>query len=96
LNESQEYYAGLAEWLKWYSTCLASMRYHHHQKKSIMLSKRSHSARHCWLTPLILATQEAEIRRIPVQSQPQERNSILEKRNYKKWGGRMVQVVALV
>jgi hypothetical protein len=26
--------------------------------------------RHQWLTPIILATQEAEIRRIIVQSQP--------------------------
>jgi hypothetical protein len=27
-------------------------------------------ARHWWLTPVILASQEAEIRRITVQSQP--------------------------
>jgi hypothetical protein len=27
-------------------------------------------ARHWWLTPVILATQEAEIRRIEVRSQP--------------------------
>jgi hypothetical protein len=28
-------------------------------------------AGHCWLTHVILATKEAEIRRIAVQSQPQ-------------------------
>jgi hypothetical protein len=32
----------------------------------------SFSARHRWLTPVILATQEAEIRRIAVQSQPRQ------------------------
>jgi hypothetical protein len=26
----------------------------------------------CWLTPIILSTQEAEIRRIKVQSQPRQ------------------------
>jgi hypothetical protein len=30
-------------------------------------------ARHWWLTPIILTTQEAEIRRILVQSQPGQR-----------------------
>jgi hypothetical protein len=31
--------------------------------------KNLHRARHQWLTPVILAIQEAEIRRITVQSQ---------------------------
>jgi hypothetical protein len=29
-------------------------------------------ARHWWLTPIILVTQEAEIRRIEVRSQPEQ------------------------
>jgi hypothetical protein len=32
--------------------------------------KKSISAKSWWLTPVILATQEAEVRRIMVQSQP--------------------------
>jgi hypothetical protein len=36
------------------------------------LVKRKELARSRWLTPVILATQEAEIRRIVVQSQPGE------------------------
>jgi hypothetical protein len=32
--------------------------------------KRTEKARCRWLTPVILATQEAEIRRIAAQSQP--------------------------
>jgi hypothetical protein len=32
--------------------------------------KSSRQARHWWFTPVILATQEAEIRRIAVQRQP--------------------------
>jgi hypothetical protein len=35
-----------------------------------ILVKKFQIARHQWLTPIILATQEAEIRRIAVRSQP--------------------------
>jgi hypothetical protein len=36
------------------------------------LSLKKNKARHQWLTPVILATQEAEIRRIAVLSQPKQ------------------------
>jgi hypothetical protein len=36
-------------------------------------------ARHWWLTPVILATQEAEIRRILVPSQPSSARTYLKK-----------------
>jgi hypothetical protein len=48
------------------------------------------AARCWWLTPIILATQEAEIRRIVVQSQPQANSSqdpISKKSLHKKAGG---------
>jgi hypothetical protein len=38
--------------------------------ESILKIKSTISTRHWWLTPVILATQKAEIRRIMVQSQP--------------------------
>jgi hypothetical protein len=33
-------------------------------------TQEAEAARHWWLTPIILATQEAEVRRIMVGSQP--------------------------
>jgi hypothetical protein len=38
--------------------------------KEIMVTKNPNLAGHCWLTPEIPATQEAEIRRIMVQGYP--------------------------
>jgi hypothetical protein len=40
--------------------------------KKIFILKISFLTRHWWLTPVILATQEAEIRRLEVQSQPRQ------------------------
>jgi hypothetical protein len=43
-------------------------------KRHLFYFKTS-NARHWWLTPIILATQEAEIRRITVRSQPPANSS---------------------
>jgi hypothetical protein len=51
-------------------------------------------ARHWWLTPVILATQKAEMRRIVVQSQPgQIVHKTLRKKKitYKKRAGGVAQ-----
>jgi hypothetical protein len=39
-------------------------------REEIMKLKTEKLARHRWLIPIILATQDAEIRRFEVQSQP--------------------------
>jgi hypothetical protein len=47
-----------------------------------------------WLTSIIVATQEAEIRRIAVQSQPQiVRETLPQKTHHKKRAGRVAQCV---
>jgi hypothetical protein len=53
------------------------------QKKS---SLKQTETRHWWLTPVILDTQEAEIRRITVQNQPGQIvcKTYLEKTHHKK------------
>jgi hypothetical protein len=47
-------------------------------------------ARHWWFTPVILLTQEAEIRRIMVQSQPRQ---IVDENPSQKRAGGMAQGV---
>jgi hypothetical protein len=55
--------------------------------------RRAPAAGHPWLTPIILATWEAEIRRMKVQGQP--RQKVLETPSSKitraKWTGGVVQ-----
>jgi hypothetical protein len=53
----------------------------------LSLHKNSFSARRWWLTPVILATQEAEIRRkMVVQSQPRQivHETLSQKKNHHK------------
>jgi hypothetical protein len=50
-------------------------------------------ARHWWLTSIILATQEEEIRRIKVQSQPGQKFVRLYLEKTQKKAGYMAQVV---
>jgi hypothetical protein len=44
----------------------------HKQRKGKDNLRKKVTAGHRWLTPVILATQEAEIRRITVRSQPRQ------------------------
>jgi hypothetical protein len=55
--------------------------------------KINNTARHCWLTPVILDTQEAQRRRITIQSQPRLVFSrpYLGNTQHKKRAGRMAQ-----
>jgi hypothetical protein len=52
-------------------------------------------ARHQWLTPVILATQEAEIRKVTAQSQPRQivQETLSQKNPSQKRAGEMAQCV---
>jgi hypothetical protein len=60
-----------------------------------MDQESSTQARHQWLTPVILATQEAEIRRITVRSQPRQivGETLSRKNPSQKRAGRVAQNV---
>jgi hypothetical protein len=49
------------------------------------MTQNPHAARCQWLTPLILATQEAEVRKITVQSQPKAKSSQDPTQDKKGW-----------
>jgi hypothetical protein len=54
------------------------------QPVALNLKKKKKTAGHWWFTPIILATQEAEIRRITVRNQPEKyssRDPISKKKN---------------
>jgi hypothetical protein len=54
---------------------------------------KNNKSGHQWFTPVILATQEAEIRRIVVRSQPGQIvcKILSQKKNHKKRTGRVAQ-----
>jgi hypothetical protein len=54
-----------------------------------LLLKKEKRAGRWWLTPVIIATQEAEIRRITVGSQPGQ--IVHEILSHTKWAGRVAQ-----
>jgi hypothetical protein len=53
---------------------------------------KTYMARHQWLMPIVLATQEAKIRRIMIQSHPWQRDPIS---NIKRAGG-VARVIELL
>jgi hypothetical protein len=55
--------------------------------------KKKQVVGHWWLIPVILAAQEAEVRRIAVQSQPRQivHKTLSRKTLYKNWAGRVAQ-----
>jgi hypothetical protein len=77
---------GLVEWLK--MKALSSSPSTGGEKK-----KMSAFARGPWLTPIILAIWEAEIRRIKVQGQANSSQDPISKITRAKWTGSVAQVV---
>jgi hypothetical protein len=65
-------------------------------KANINAAEKNTEARHQWLTPIILATQEAEVRRISVQSQLRQivHKTLSQKTHHKNRAGGMAQDVS--
>jgi hypothetical protein len=57
------------------NTCWVGRNYHSLHESTIEHLKKQFVAVYWWLTPVILATQEAEIRKIMVQGQPEQKPS---------------------
>jgi hypothetical protein len=67
------------------------------QTRQLHLNPKRFLAGHRWLTPVILATQEADIRRIVVQSQPRQtvQETLSWKNTSQKRAGGVAQSVGL-
>jgi hypothetical protein len=73
----------------------SELQHHNYQRSKIPSSlKKKYTFGHLWLAPVMLATQEAEIRKISVQSQPRPKvhKTQSQKTLHKNRAGTVAQV----